>query len=255
MDEVQSMIDEVNGFRLPNNAILDRNFYKKTNGKFEYRFVYLPITNDTTGKTWLNNNLGAEYANLNSNHYELSKQATAGDDYLAYGSLFQWGRKADGHELINWTNGSTGRGKYNTTIRKSDTPSNSLFITGSKIWRVHQNDTLWASESSVNNVCPVGYRLPHNLNGSNSGNEFYQEIQTWTSQNSSGALESSLKMPIPGYRDYSDGRVYAEGRFGYYWSGSVNEGYARRMFFNSSIMNPNSYYYRMYGFSVRCIKN
>ena len=255
IDEVQSMIDEVNGFRLPNNAILDRNFYKKTNGKFEHRFVYLPITNDTTGKTWLNNNLGAEYANLNSNHYELSKQATASDDYLAYGSLFQWGRKADGHELINWTNGSTGRGKYNTTIRKSDTPSNSLFITGSKNWRVHQNDTLWANESSVNNICPVGYRLPHNLNGSNSANEFYQEIQTWTSQNSSGALESSLKLPIPGYRNYSDGRVYAEGRFGYYWSGSVNGSNARNMYFYSGDMNFNDDNTISHGYSVRCIKN
>ena len=41
VDEVQSMIYEVNDFNLPEHAILDRSFFKKTNGVFEHRFVYL----------------------------------------------------------------------------------------------------------------------------------------------------------------------------------------------------------------------
>jgi hypothetical protein len=49
------------------------------------------VTNSTTGKTWMDRNLGA------------SRQATSSTDYLAYGALFQWGRAADGHECITWT--------------------------------------------------------------------------------------------------------------------------------------------------------
>ncbi len=75
-DEVQSMIDEVNSFNLPTNAILDRNFFKKTNGAFQHKFVYLPVTNPKTGRTWLNNNLGAEYADTNSSYFNPSHQAT-----------------------------------------------------------------------------------------------------------------------------------------------------------------------------------
>ena len=51
-DEVQQMITEVNNLNLPDNAInlpdnaiLDRSFFKKTNGKFEHKFVYRPVTN------------------------------------------------------------------------------------------------------------------------------------------------------------------------------------------------------------------
>ena len=112
IEEVQNMIDEVNGFNLPTNAILDRNFYKKTNGAFEHRFVYLPVESNTTGRTWINNNLGAEYAKVDSSDYNPSNQATARKDLLANGSLFQWGRKADGRELIEW---STLSEKYATT--------------------------------------------------------------------------------------------------------------------------------------------
>ena len=45
IEELQSMIDEVNDFNLPEHAILDRSFFKKTNGAFEHRFVYLPVEN------------------------------------------------------------------------------------------------------------------------------------------------------------------------------------------------------------------
>ena len=235
-------------------GIPDRNFNVLTNGVYEHKFLYLPVTNPITGRTWLNNNLGAEYADANNpnGNFNPKQQATANNDYKAYGSLFQWGRKADGHELMNWTNGATGAGKYGETSTKADDPSDSLFIENSSFpfdWRVNRDDTLWANESSANNVCPIGYRLPLNPNGAeDSANEFYQESKTWSSQDNAGALSSFLKMPAAGCR-------YNRASLGYYWSGSVNEGYARRMFFNSSIMNPNSYYYRMYGFSVRCIKN
>ena len=44
------------------------------------------VTNPTTGKIWMDRNLGA------------SQVATSSTDANAYGDLYQWGRAADGHE-------------------------------------------------------------------------------------------------------------------------------------------------------------
>ncbi len=257
VDEVQSMIYEVNDFNLPTNAILDRSFFTKTNGAFEHRFVYLPVTNPKTGRTWLNNNLGAEYANVDSSNYGASQQATAYNDHLAYGSLFQWGRKADGHELINWTGATAGTGKYGETDIKNDNPSNSLFIKQSD-WRVNRDDTLWASESSENNVCPVGYRLPLNPNKANdTANEFYVETQTWSSQNHSGSMSSDLKLPTAGIR-WVVGSVRYAGNQGMYWTGSIeNAQYSHNLWFRNGALDANDYINsnRGRGLSVRCIKD
>ncbi len=260
IEELQSMIDEVNSFNLPTNAILDRNFYKKTNGAFEHKFVYLPVTNPNTGRTWLNNNLGAEYANRNSSDYNPSQQATAGNDHLAYGSLFQWGRESDGHELIDWSSATTGTPKYDATFTTTDVVSDALFIiergANRYDWKITQDDTLWASESSPNNVCPVGYRLPLNPNGANdSENEFYIETQTWRTKDPSGAYRSVLKMPISGYRNHFNGNVKQIGAMASYWSGSPANTSAHSMDFYPDIVYPNEISPRTYGFNVRCIKD
>ncbi|XHT58856.1 hypothetical protein RAO09_03360, partial [Ornithobacterium rhinotracheale] len=44
-------------------GIPDKNFSVKTNGKYEHRFIYVPVKG-RDGKLWLNNNLGANYANV-----------------------------------------------------------------------------------------------------------------------------------------------------------------------------------------------
>ena len=50
----------------------------------------LPIgeVESSTGKIWMDKNLGA------------SRVAISSDDYLSYGNLYQWGRNSDGHEII-----------------------------------------------------------------------------------------------------------------------------------------------------------
>ncbi len=251
--EVQSMINEMNALNLPEHAILDRSFFKKTNGVFEHRFVYLPIESNTTGRTWLNNNLGAEYANVDSSDYNPSQQATAIKDLLANGSLFQWGRKADGHELIEW---STLSGKYATTATKSDNPDDSLLITGSDDWRVDSDDTLWASESSPNNVCPVGYRLPLNPNGANDGeNEWYQETKDLT-QNIGGLFHSFLKVSTTGIRKGNASIKWSDGGSSNYWSGSVrSDGKALNMGSNWGVLVASDYQVKIAALPVRCIKD
>ncbi len=267
VDEVQSMIYEVNDLNLPEHAILDRSFFKKTNGVFEHRFVYLVVENNTTGRTWLNNNLGADYANVDSSAYNPSQQATAYNDHLAYGSFFQWGRKADGHELFNWTGATAGTAKYGDTNVTNDDPSDSLFITSNgnySDWRVNQDDTLWASESSPNNVCPVGYRLPLDPNGADDGeNELAVEINSWSSKDINGSMSSDLKLPSAGFRWINSNRDYTANE-GIYWSGSVvpSDGNnstvsnARNVYFgNPGDVNLHDSTHRGAGSSVRCIKN
>ncbi len=264
VDEVQSMIYEVNDFNLPEHAILDRSFFKKTNGIFEHRFVYLPVKNNTTGRTWLNNNLGADYANVDSSAYDPSQQAKTSTDYFAYGSSFQWGRKADGHELRNWTSGTSGTARYGVTSTKADEPSDSLFIKvgifDKEDWRVNPDDTLWASESSANNVCPAGYRLPLNPNEADDAeNELAEEVHSWDSEDVDGAISSDLKLTLTGWY-YDTDAYYHQLDHGYYWSGSVthenDKTYrARDLWFRSGGADVQDYTGRASGMAVRCIKD
>jgi hypothetical protein len=218
-----------------------------------HMFLYQPVVTET-GKTWLNNNLGANYANVNHAQFDSTQQATGSGDYHAYGSLFQWGRKPDGHELINWTASDAGSGVYDTNPTNSDNPSHSDFITESRSpydWRINPDDTLWANEDSVNNPCPSGYRLP--TGGSSS--EWADEVNKWSSSNSVGAMSSVLKVPLPGFRNRNTGVVYNSNSNGFCWSCAVSGDNAHNLHLNSSAASPGTSSYRANGFSVRCLKN
>lgn len=155
-------------------GVPDRKYYEKTNGKYEHKFVYQPITVD--GKVWLSNNLGADYAKIRSNnsHQDVTKVAASLTDYRAYGSRFQWQRPADGHELINWTNSTSGTPVYGTTnsLSSSWSPATNQFIINqnpgmfsNQAW---VNDAtvaagphnLWQGSNAAHNPCPVGYHIP-----------------------------------------------------------------------------------------------
>lgn len=217
-----------------------------------HKFLYLPVTNIATGKIWLNNNLGANYANTNSSEFNITQQATSSTDYNAYGSLFQWGRKADGHELINWVNGSIGTGINGTTTINSNNPTDALFILESTFpddWRINQDNTLWASESSKNNVCPIGYSVP---TGDTDG-ELDMERQSWATSNSTGAMESPLKLPMPGNRYHTNGAIAEEGTIGIYWGSTSSNTYSNALMFGGSTSLYSSQ--RARAVTVRCIKD
>ena len=97
------------------------------------------VTNPTTGKTWMDRNLGA------------SQAATSSTDDAAYGDLYQWGRRADGHQCR--TSPTT------ATLSSIDQPAHGNFITiGSTPydWLSPQNVNLWQGVNGVNNPCPSG---------------------------------------------------------------------------------------------------
>ena len=221
----------------------------KTGSTNTHRMLYVP-TMAEDGKIWLNNNLGAYYANINHGSFNHAQQATSATDHLAYGSLFQWGRKPDGHELITYTNGTSGSVVSGTTSTNIDVPADASFILEPNSpfdWRVSQDDTLWATEASTNNPCPVGFRLP-TLTEQNT------LVTAASITNSGTAASSTLKFTVPGNRSNSDGTLVLVGSYGYYWSSSVSgTGASFRYFYSGGTSTYNGR--RANGLTVRCLKD
>ncbi|MFN4910191.1 MAG: hypothetical protein ACK5G8_03045, partial [Flavobacteriales bacterium] len=187
------------------------------------------LSNPTTGKVWMDRNLGA------------SQVATSSSDASAYGDIYQWGRGKDGHE--NRYSGTT------STLSSSDQPGHGNYITassGSYDWRSGQNSNLWQGVNGTNNPCPSGFRVPTSA-------EWQSEYGTWSSQNMSGGY-NALKLSYAGSRLAMNGSLSGAGSSGLYWTSST--GFGGSTVYNissSSITSVNSI--RAAGASVRCIKD
>jgi hypothetical protein len=180
----------------------------------------------STGRIWMDRNLGA------------TQVATSSTDALAYGSLFQWGRRADGHQCRN--------SETTSSLSATDSPGHGNFIiedTPPYDWRHLQNNNLWQGVNGTNNPCPVGYRIPTAV-----------EIEDERSNinNAAGAFASPLKLPAAGSRNQISGNVTVS-NVGYYWTSTVSSTQVSILTFSvSSAIQP---FDRANGFSVRCIKN
>jgi uncharacterized protein (TIGR02145 family) len=186
------------------------------------------VINPTTGKIWMDRNLGA------------SEVATSSTDAASYGDLYQWGRFTDGHQIR--TSNTT------TTLSSSNIPGHGNFIlvsTSPYDWRSPQADYLW--QGPWNNPCPTGYRLPTDV-------EWNAERLSWSTNNTAGAFASPLKLPLAGFRYYGDGSFIGVGSTGYYWSSTVDGTISRYLYFDGSYASVSSNR-RALGHSVRCIKD
>jgi uncharacterized protein (TIGR02145 family) len=179
------------------------------------------------GKVWMDRNLGA------------SRVATSSTDTSAYGDLYQWGRAADQHQL-----------RKSTTIATqatTDNPGNANFImpaTPLTDWRNPQNINLWQGVNGINNPCPTGFRLPTEA-------EWNAELSSWTLKNGDGAYASPLKLTVAGSREIM---INNTGISGSYWSSTVSGDGSRYFNFSNAgafVLTHN----RVYGGSIRCIKN
>lgn len=246
------------------SGIPDRNFQveKSKQTMYSYGFVYVPVQ-AMDGKIWLNNNLGADYNNVFSKSFSPAQQAKSYADFRAFGSLFQWQRKADGHELIGWRNSNTGSPFYTSTdVLSSDkewVASDSRFITNQvnqyswvdnkvNTTPVAQKDLLWG-KNGPNNPCPVGFHVPD-----------YVEFETlWISTKGERWEDTVLKLPAAGYRNRIDGSVVSPSLSGNYWSSSVTRDKGSTdswgLFFDKKNTGSQKGSIRGYGFSVRCIKD
>ena len=188
------------------------------------------VTNSITGKVWMDRNLGA------------TQVSTSSTDTNSYGDLYQWGRRADGHQCR--TSATT------ATLSSIDQPTHGNFIKAPNVpydWRSAQNTNLWQGVNGVNNPCPGGYRIP-------TETELEAERLSWGSNNSAGAFASALKLPVAGYRFNSGGSLYGLGTEGYYWSSKVSGTNSRGLHFISSTAYVSTDY-RAYGLAVRCLKD
>jgi uncharacterized protein (TIGR02145 family) len=192
--------------------------------------LVIDVTNAATGKTWMDRNLGA------------TQVATSSTDAAAYGDLYQWGRGNDGHQCRN--------SATTTNLSSMDQPGNGLFIISPNTpndWRSPQNGNLWQGVNGVNNPCPSGYRVPTEV-------ELQAERPSWISQNSVGAFNSILKLPMAGYRGGNDGVVSSSTLYVGFWSSTVN-GNGTRSLYVTNLTVDGSTNSRADGTSVRCIKN
>jgi hypothetical protein len=192
------------------------------------------VTNPTTGKTWMDRNLGA------------SQVATSSTDAAAYGDLYQWGRFADGHQCRTSLTTST---NATTAVPNAGNSWDGLFITEAFSpfdWLVPQNAGLWQGASGTNNPCPSGYRPPTEA-------ELNAEQLSWGSNNAAGAFASPLKLTLAGFRDGSGGSINVGSISGYRSSTILGTGSrVLNVYSSSALMNSFSL---SDGFSVRCLKN
>jgi uncharacterized protein (TIGR02145 family) len=190
------------------------------------------VTNPTTGRIWMDRNLGANQVAQNST------------DIFSYGDLYQWGRRSDGHQCRS--------SPTTATLSSIDQPAHGNFILGSSFppndWRNPQNDNLWQGVNGVNNPCPSGYRIP-------TETELDTERLSWSQNNSSGALASPLKWTLAGLRNYNSGALSpAFSSPGFYWSSTVSGSSSRLLSLGEGIAYMTEFT-RADGFSVRCIKD
>ncbi len=209
------------------------------------------VVSPKTGRTWMSFNLGATRV-----------PATAQNDALNYGDLYQWGRGNDGHQSLKGT--LTTDQKYTGTLPAAyndplmATIGSKFIATTGQDWLSTNYDGLWQGVNGINNPCPSGFRVPSRL-------EWNAELPS-TITTRTNAYTSFLKLTIGGRRTNVTGAMDSTAS-GYYWTSTVvgvlGTDYSR--FSNSYVLglygsgNPNVrtniFANRSMALAVRCIKD
>ena len=198
--------------------------------------------------------------------------ATPGD-VGALGLLYQWGRKdpflgsssissnTEAKSTITWpsavsSDSSTGTVDYVTSYPMT-------FVKGVSPpfydWHYSSRDnTLWQSEKTIYDPCPVGWRVP---DGGNNGVWKTAGFASTSYDSSNEGINFSISSlsttwyPASGYRFDYDGALGLVGARGYYWSVTPVSDYAYYLDFNyDGNVYPTNNYSRANGFSVRCLQ-
>lgn len=230
------------------SGVPDRRFNMETtierDTQKRHQFLYVP-TIGADGNIWLGNNLGANYANIHSEVFNPAQQAKATNDKNAYGSLFQWGRAGDGHELMDWENNKP------------------LFTQEPYNWYSDKSLTL----TQFNENCPTGFHTPSRSefeNLSTAANAYSTNIKI------PGFRVGGLRVPLTGYRHLNNGS-FLEHQNGYsdLWSSTPNEvnSFGRQLlayyFSGHPALSQYIHTYtlvaggahRSYGIAIRCMKD
>ncbi len=227
-----------------------------TGSTTSHLMLYFPVTAED-GNVYLSHNLGANYANINSGAFNPLAVPSSRQDRNAYGSQFQFGRKPDGHELMNWTDNFTGTPVNGITTTRTNNPTHAQYILNTSspfTWYVNYDDTRWDGEASANNPCPKGFRVI---------NRFEDDVLIAATNITNVATAYSntvLKFTTNGFLN-NDGTMFNTGFAGSFFastgiafpSGATPYGLA---FYASSIsINFANNGSSQRGAAVRCIKN
>jgi len=182
-----------------------------------------------------------EYAAMKFYSFKLWEWSTLVRDYVpCY-------RKSDSviwvYDIVNdqfYTNAGSGTfTKWNDQNTLAEKEIKSI-----KIWKPNVTDMQWPA--------PTWYHVP-------SKDERVALCSILTSTfgltGNAATMESVLKMPRAGLRDYVSASAYEHGVTAGYWSSTDSAGYAYDLRFSSSMLNPQDGNFHSYGFSVRPFKD
>lgn len=203
--------------------------------KDNYEYSYDIVISPYTGRIWLDRNLGAK------------RVCTSIDDKLCYGSYFQWGRKSDGHEIKS--------SKITKVIAISPRVSHGKFISPKNLnesmgegWLKNDKTglwkNLWKGEYSINNPCPVHFRVP-------TSSELIGEIPNKSKGALIDAYNSFLKIPHSSLR-YASGEMDSW-KWANLWSSNY-EYYPQQLMIMENQSRIKSYRATA-GIPIRCIKD
>lgn len=220
------------------SAIPDKRFNVETTIAMDtqkrHQFLYVPAMG-ADGKVWLGNNLGANYANIHHAQFNPGQQAKTYNDFHAYGSLFQWGKPADGHELMTWASASSGSPTF------TQSPYN---------W----SSDISSSLTQFTDNCPSGWHTPTQaeLNALNTGINY----STVNIQNK-GHFAGGLRVALAGYRYHTSGSsLNSVGSNTHWWSSTPHSStHAYNLYLDTGSASVDSYSSRSFGFGVRCLKD
>ena len=204
--------------------------------------VYGTVTS-YAGRVWHDRNLGA------------TQVCTSMDDEACFGDYYQWGRNADGHQVLISTITPI-QAPDVTDVGHGDFITSTAGQAQASDWG-HDADLdgvirqgNWSSTAG-NSVCPAGFRLP-------TKQELQNEINAGILNNFDAFL-SPLKLPSAGGRYSDTGDIYGQGTFGYLWSSEIDDGgtgfyiYSPSMYYagDAGVTNDVA---RGGGIAVRCIQ-
>ncbi len=224
--------------------VTDETIDGKKFGQTGYNMRYESVLS-SSGQRWLRTNLGAKYNDIDGGDFDPDINLSDGtNNYKAYGFLYQWGRGMDGHEQISWTDNVSGSGN-GVTSTQTNIPAHNKFINTHDDWRNTNDSSLWSEESSTNNPCPDGYRVPTIA-------EFNKENIT----NYSSGIGSVLHLTKAGIRQKSDGDTVETDTTGVYATNTqaTITNHFESFEFNNTSAGLSSRP-KADGISVRCIKN
>lgn len=210
----------------------------------------------------------------------------------AYGMYYQWGRKdpfyggdktetsattfaeAKANTIVNPAYEALVWNFNKTTTTAADAAAHPMTFFHNAVgtgynWLATPKATLWGAAKTLNDPCPVGYKVPAAAAWDNfsSGNKYIAGVSAWDSANRGMTYTyngQTAWYPAQGYRNYSTGSIVgiggSTGGSGSYWASDVASAKSCFYWFRSPIssssgeINNTLDKERSYGYAVRCCK-